>query len=80
MGLSAKQPVTPTKQSPLSSLESKVSQGCREIGNEINVSKVPALWCILNKAAGQAMRAASIKGEVMECPSSLTYLRIHFDT
>ena len=80
-GSSTKQTFPPTQQSPLIMGQPAIlSQWCQETTFKVNPSKAQALWCTLNnKAAGQAIPAVSLNGEVMERTSSLRYLGIYFD-
>ena len=78
-GLSTKQPVTSTQQSPPSRSSWKRCHVGAKRQSEINPNNTQDLWCTLNnKAAGQTMLAVSFKGEVLERTNSLRYLGIHF--
>ena len=79
-GLSTKQPVTSTQQSPPSRSSWKRCHVGAKRQSEIKPNKAQDLWCTLNnKAVGQAMPAVSFNGEAKERTNSLRYFRIHFD-
>ena len=79
-GLSTKQPVTSTQQSPPSWSSWKRCHIGAKRQSEINPNKAQDLRCTLNnKAIGQAMSVVSFNGEVLERTNSLRYLGIHFD-